>query len=54
MKRLIKNGVLVDAQGEYRQDLLIENGVIRARAADIQPDGETGVIDASGCSCTEP
>jgi len=49
MKRLIKNGVLVDAQGEYRQDLLIENGVIRARAADIQPDGETEVIDASGC-----
>jgi dihydropyrimidinase len=48
MKRLIKNGVLVDAQGEYRQDLLIENGVIRARAADIQPDGETEVIDASG------
>ena len=28
MKRLIKQGVLVDAQGEYRQDLLIENGVI--------------------------
>ena len=49
MKRLIKNGVLVDAQGEYRQDLLIEHGVIRARAADIQPDGETEVIDASGC-----
>jgi len=49
MKRLIKNGVLVDAQGEYRQDLLIENGVIRARAADIQPDSETEVIDASGC-----
>ena len=49
MKRLIKHGVLVDAQGEYRQDLLIENGVIRARAADIQPDGETALIDASGC-----
>ena len=49
MKRLIKNGVLVDSQGEYRQDLLIDNGVIRARAADIQPDGETEVIDASGC-----
>lgn len=49
MKRLIKNGVLVDSQGEYRQDLLIENGVIRARAAVIQHDGETELIDASGC-----
>ncbi len=49
MKRLIKNGVLVDAQGEYRQDLLIDNGVIRARATAIQPDGETELIDASGC-----
>ncbi len=29
--------------------LLIDNGVIRARAAAIQPDGETKVIDASGC-----
>ena len=49
MKRLIKHGVLVDAQGEYRQDLLIEDGVIRARATDIQSDGETELIDASGC-----
>lgn len=37
MKRLIKNGILVDAQGEYRQDLLIDNGVIRARAAIYSP-----------------
>lgn len=49
MKRLIKQGVLVDAQGEYRQDLLIENGVILERAAAIEPDGETELIDASGC-----
>lgn len=49
MKQLIKNGILVDSEGQYAQDLLIENGVICQRDIGIEPDGRSEVIDASGC-----
>ncbi len=48
MKRLIKGGTLVDAAGEYRQDLLIQDEKIVQRAARIIADAETEVIDATG------
>ncbi len=49
MKQLIKSGMLVDSDGQYSQDLLIENGVICQRDANIEPEGRCEVIDASGC-----
>lgn len=49
MRQLIKNGILVDAEGESRQDLLIEDGTIRRCAPLIEPDAGCEVIDASGC-----
>lgn len=36
MKKLIKNGVVVSENGEVRQDLLIENGVIARAAAHLR------------------
>ncbi|ERK14427.1 putative hydrolase YgeZ [Serratia fonticola AU-AP2C] len=49
MKQLIKNGILVDSDGQYPQDLLIENGVICQRDTAIEADSHCEVIDASGC-----
>ncbi|WP_447874478.1 dihydropyrimidinase [Serratia fonticola] len=49
MKQLIKNGILVDSDGQYPQDLLIENGVICQRDTTIEADSHCEVIDASGC-----
>ncbi|WP_447884573.1 dihydropyrimidinase [Serratia fonticola] len=49
MKQLIKNGILVDSDGQYSQDLLIENGVICQRDTVIEADSQCEVIDASGC-----
>jgi dihydropyrimidinase len=49
MKRLIKNGILVDSDGQYAQDLLIKNGIICQRAANIEPGDDCEMIDASGC-----
>ncbi|CAI1704261.1 D-phenylhydantoinase [Serratia fonticola] len=49
MKQLIKNGILVDSDGQYAQDLLIENGVICQRDTAIEADSQCEVIDASGC-----
>ena len=49
MKKLIKNGVVVSENGEVRQDLLIENGVIARVAAHISDDEAGEVIDANGC-----
>lgn len=49
MKQLIKNGILVDSDGQYSQDLLIENGVICQRDTAIEADSQCEVIDASGC-----
>ncbi|BEV71545.1 MULTISPECIES: dihydropyrimidinase [unclassified Paludibacterium] len=49
MKRLIRNGVLVDADGQYRQDLLIVDGLIHTVAERIEPTADTEVIEAAGC-----
>ncbi|WP_025123029.1 MULTISPECIES: dihydropyrimidinase [unclassified Serratia (in: enterobacteria)] len=49
MKQLIKNGILVDSEGQYSQDLLIENGVICQRDTVLEADSHCEVIDASGC-----
>ncbi|AHG19302.1 phenylhydantoinase [Chania multitudinisentens RB-25] len=48
MKRLIKGGTLVDATGEYQQDLLIQGEHIAQRAAGIVVDDTVEVIDATG------
>ena len=37
MRVLIKNGIVVNADGQAKQDLLIENGIVRQRDAEITP-----------------
>ncbi|WMY76588.1 dihydropyrimidinase [Buttiauxella selenatireducens] len=49
MKCLIQGGTVVDEWGEYRQDLLLEDGKIARRESHITPDDDTEIIDASGC-----
>lgn len=49
MKCLIQGGTVVDEWGEYRQDLLLENGKIARRECHITPDDTTEIIDATGC-----
>ncbi|WP_127956444.1 dihydropyrimidinase [Serratia microhaemolytica] len=48
MKQLIKGGTLVDAQGEYQQDLLIDKGKIADIGASLPVAVDTEVIDAKG------
>lgn len=48
MKRLIKNGTVVEATGQSVTDVLIENGRISALGQALSADGDTEVIDASG------
>ncbi|MFI8415137.1 dihydropyrimidinase [Serratia sp. NPDC078593] len=48
MGQLIKGGVLVDAQGEYRQDLLIENGKIVRVGSQLSVAADTEIIEAKG------
>ncbi len=49
MRVLIKNGTVVNAAGMAKQDLLIENGIIRQLAATILPELPCETIDADGC-----
>ncbi|MEG0987059.1 MAG: amidohydrolase family protein, partial [Clostridia bacterium] len=49
MRVLIKNGTVVNATGMAKQDLLIENGIIRQLAATILPELPCETIDADGC-----
>ena len=49
MKKLIINGVVVNADGETRQDLLIENGIISHMAEHISSEDADELIDAEGC-----
>lgn len=49
MRTLIINGTVVNADGQYRQDILIENGLISQVAPDIAPETDDRVIDAQGC-----
>ena len=48
MKRLIKNGTVVDATGQRDADILIEDGCVRAVELGLTGDAATEVIDASG------
>ena len=48
MKRLIKNGTVVDATGRQITDLFIADGKIAARGQALPADDSTDVIDASG------
>lgn len=48
MKKIIKNGTIATATDLYGADLLIENGMIAAIAAELQ-DPEAEIVDASGC-----
>ncbi|MCP5650651.1 dihydropyrimidinase, partial [Klebsiella pneumoniae] len=49
MRTLIINGTVVNADGQYRQDVLIENGLISQVAPDIAPETDDRIIDAQGC-----
>lgn len=49
MRVLIKNGIVVNADGQAKQDVLIEDGTIRQLAASIPPDEPCDLIDADGC-----
>ncbi len=49
MRVLIKNGIVVNADGQAKQDLLIESGIVRQLGTDISPQPLRRRIDASGC-----
>ena len=46
MRVLIKNGIVVNADGRAKQDLLIENGLVSRLAPQITPDQPCDTIDA--------
>ncbi len=48
MRVLIKNGTVVNADGQTKQDLLIENGLISQLADEITVEQPCEIIDASG------
>ncbi len=48
MQTLIKNGIIVNAHGRARLDVLVEGGRIAALGQDLAPSGAR-VIDAKGC-----
>jgi len=47
VRSIVTNGIVVNAGGEYRADVLIENGTIVAVGTGLPADGAT-VIDAAG------
>ncbi|MEX3019752.1 dihydropyrimidinase [Kluyvera sp. STS39-E] len=49
MRVLIKNGTIVNADGQAKQDLLIENGLISQLADNITVEQPCEIIDADGC-----
>ncbi|HFP9337747.1 TPA: dihydropyrimidinase [Raoultella planticola] len=49
MRVLIKNGIVVNADGRAKQDLLIENGLVSRLAHQITLDQQCDTIDAEGC-----
>lgn len=49
MRVLIKNGIVVNADGRAKQDLLIENGLVSRLAHQITLDQPCDTIDAEGC-----
>ena len=48
MRVLIKNGIVVNADGQARQDVLIESGHIRQVAPAINPELPCEILDAEG------
>lgn len=49
MRLLIKNGLVVNADGQKKQDLLIEDGLVKCLADTIEAPLPCEVIDAAGC-----
>lgn len=49
MKSLIKNGTVVNHNGERRADVLIEHGMISCLEPGLSEDEVDEVIDAEGC-----
>ncbi|HBC5606052.1 TPA: dihydropyrimidinase [Klebsiella oxytoca] len=49
MRVLIKNGLVVNADGQVKQDLLIEDGLVKRLADSIEAEQPCEVIDAEGC-----
>lgn len=49
MRLLIKNGIVVNADGQAKQDLLIENGLVSQLADVISVEQPCEIIDAEGC-----
>ncbi|HCU0767628.1 amidohydrolase family protein, partial [Klebsiella michiganensis] len=49
MRVLIKNGLVVNADGQLKQDLLIEDGLVKRLASSIEAEQPCEVIDAEGC-----
>lgn len=49
MRVLIKNGTVVNADGQAKQDLLIESAIVRQLGNNISPQLPYEEIDATGC-----
>lgn len=49
MRVLIKNGLVVNADRQEKQDLLIEDGLVKCLADSIEAEHPCEVIDADGC-----
>ncbi|HKS32908.1 MAG TPA: dihydropyrimidinase [Enterobacteriaceae bacterium] len=49
MRLLIKNGLIVNADGRVKQDLLIEEGLVKRLADNIDVEQPCDIIDAAGC-----
>ncbi|MDI3361718.1 dihydropyrimidinase [Lelliottia sp. V89_10] len=49
MRLLIKNGLVVNADGQAKQDLLIEGGRVKRLAPRIEVEPTCEIIDAEGC-----
>ncbi|NUB80757.1 hypothetical protein HUC50_23800, partial [Escherichia coli] len=47
MRVLIKNGTVVNADGQAKQDLLIESGIVRQLGNNISPQLPYEEIDAT-------
>ena len=50
MRVLIKNGTVVNADGQAKQDLLIESAIVRQLGNNISPQLPYEEIDATGCT----
>ena len=53
MKKLLKGGTVVSGSGAKRADLLIENEKIVQVGRKLETDGDTQVVDVTGCLLSE-